>query len=109
ADPRAAPRAEKRLEDALGDLGSYPLPAVRDLEKRARVARHVAISYLDGPIRVVEHCVLDRVLAQVPQDLPQLVGVRAHLEVVGTADREPRARELHGVAELALELLRPRR
>ena len=52
---------------------------------------------------------LEGVLTQVPEDLPQLVGVGAHLEVSAAAQGEPRSRELHGVAELLTELLDPER
>src|SRR4029077_11510557 len=107
AEARAAPGAEERLEDALDDLGSHSLPAIGDLEIGAGVGGHAAVSYLDRTRGVVTHRVLQGVVAQVPQDLPQLVRIRTHLEVVGTAQDQPRSRELHGGAELGQELLGP--
>src|SRR4029077_15267199 len=109
AEPRASPGAEERLENALRDLGFHSLAAIGNLEERAGVCGHASVSYLDGPRGVAQYGVLDGVVAQVPQDLPQLIGIRAHLEVGRAADRQPCARELHGVAELGVELLGPRR
>src|SRR5207253_9399667 len=103
----AAAATVERLEDALGVLGRDARPAVGDFQERAGVRDHPAISYLDGAVGVVLRGMLERVITQVPQDLPQLVGIDAHLDVgVGPADGEAGAWPLHGLAELRVELFR---
>src|SRR5438105_4170021 len=81
---------------------------VGDFQERAGVRDHPAISYLDGAVRVVLRGMLERVVTQVPEDLAQLVGIDAHLDIgVGPADGEARTRPLHGLAELRVELFGP--
>src|SRR5207244_1539722 len=61
-----------------------------------------------GAVGLVLRGMLERVVTQVPEDLPQLVGIDAHLDVgAGAAYGEPGARPLHGLAELRVELFRP--
>ena len=85
-EARAAPAAVERLEDPLGVLGRYAAAAIGDLaETGAHAARHAAVAYLDRPVRAVADRVLERVLAQVPDDLAQLVGIDAHFHLAGCA------------------------
>ena len=52
--------------------------------------------------------VLDGVVAQIPNHLMQMAGVEAHLQIVRLlVHADLRLRHLHGLAELAQELLEP--
>src|SRR5207249_9505028 len=105
----AAAATVERLEDALGVLGRDARPPVGDFQERAGVRDHPAISYLDAAVGVVLRGMLERVVTQVPEDLAQLVGIDAHLDIgPGAADGEAGARPLHGLAELRVELFGPR-
>jgi len=88
--------------------GATPGPAVGDFQERARVRDHPAISYLDAALGVVLHGVLERVITQVPEDLPQLVRIDPHLDLgIGPTDGESGAWPLHGLAELCVEVFGP--
>src|SRR4029077_6663176 len=96
----AASAAVERVEDALGVLRRHARPPVGDLQERACARRHAPISYLDTLSGVVPCGVLERVVAQVPDDLPQLVRVDTHVDVRRTSIRDqPRAGKLHGLTE----------
>src|SRR2546430_16671856 len=81
SETRAASAAVKRLENALHVLGCHARPAVGDLQERACARGHAPIADLDALSEVALRVVLQCVVAEIPDDLPQLVRIDAHLDV----------------------------
>src|SRR5579883_3144286 len=116
AEARAAAlAAEERLEDALRVLRRHAGSAVGDFEKGPQRGGEATVADLDDAVCVVLHSMLDGVVAEVPDDLAQLAGVGAHLDVLVAAREreppplhdEPRREPLHRLAELVAEFLDP--
>src|SRR6185503_9742716 len=81
AETRAArARGEEWLEDAVADGRVDARAAIQHLEERSVAAREPANAQLDLVFRDL-HRVAERVLAEVPQDLAQVRGIHAHLEL----------------------------
>ena len=81
AEPAAAAAAIERLKDALRVLQCDAGATIGDFQKGARRTAHAAAAQLDRQGFVASDGMLNGVLAQVPDDLPQLIGVDAHLDV----------------------------
>src|SRR5262245_47644867 len=80
-EPRAAgARCEEGLEDPVADGRVDAGAAVQHLEERAVAAREPPDAEFDLVFRDL-HRVAERVLAEVPQDLAQVRGIDAHLEL----------------------------
>ena len=62
----------------LGDPGA----AIGYLEERARDSAHAPVADLDALRAVIPDRVLERVLTEVPDDLPQLVRIGPHLQLL---------------------------
>ena len=83
--PRPVPpfaAGEERLEDALGVRRRDARAAIQHLEERPVRGGDAAGAHLDWRHRRRRAAVLQRVLAQIPQQLVQVRGIDAHVEVV---------------------------
>src|SRR5207248_11224587 len=83
-DPPPTPLSTLSLHDALPIslhvLGCHAGTPVGDLQERACARGHAPIAYLDALSEVVLRGVLQCVVAQIPDDQPQLVRIDARSE-----------------------------
>src|SRR5882724_5094754 len=98
---------EKRLEYAIHRLRFDSGAAVGDFQKRSVAWIQAAELDLDAD-PAAGLAILDGVIAQVPDHLMQVAGIEAHFQIFRfPLEADPVSGNLHGLAELAQELLDP--
>ena len=98
---------KKRFKDAVDRLQIDARSAIGDFEVGAVAGAQPAKLYLEAD-PAARFAVLERVLAQIPNDLVKVAGIEADFQIVRPFDEsDTRSWHLHGLAEFAQEILDP--